>query len=73
MPTFMHCYQTNPAAIRQTVTLLALFLHLGPYARQAIAETEKAMAEIDGVAKACDPGWVSLDGTPAERAIPMLD
>jgi hypothetical protein len=45
--TFMRCYQTNPAAIRQTVTLLALFLHLGPYARRAIAETERAIAEID--------------------------
>ena len=46
--TFMRCYQTNPAAVRQTVTLLALFLHLGPYARQAIAETKRAVAEIDG-------------------------
>ena len=45
--TFMRCYQTNPAAVRQTVTLLALFLHLGPYARQAIAETKRAVAEID--------------------------
>jgi radical SAM superfamily enzyme YgiQ (UPF0313 family) len=45
--TFMRCYQLNPSAVRQTVWLLALFLHLGPYARQAIAETEGAIAEID--------------------------
>lgn len=44
--TFMRCYQANPSAVRQTVSLLALFLHLGPYARQAIAETEKAIADI---------------------------
>jgi hypothetical protein len=45
--TFMRCYQTNPAAVRQTVSLLALFLHLGPYARQAIAEIDKAIVEMD--------------------------
>jgi len=45
--TFMRCYQANPSAIRQTVSLLALFLHLGPFARQAIAETERAIAEIE--------------------------
>ena len=45
--TFMRCYQTNPSAVRQTVSLLALYLHLGPYARQAIAETERAIAEIE--------------------------
>jgi len=47
--TFVRCYQVNPSAVRQTVWLLALFLHLGPYARQAIAETERGIAEIGGV------------------------
>src|SRR5499426_2398095 len=45
--TFMRCYQQNPSAVRQTVSLLALYLHLGPYARQAIAATERAIAEIE--------------------------
>jgi hypothetical protein len=45
--TFMRCYQANPSAVRQTVSLLALYLHLGPYARQAIAETERVIAEIE--------------------------
>jgi hypothetical protein len=44
--TFMRCYQANPSAVRQTVSLLALYLHLGPYAREAIAETERAIAQI---------------------------
>jgi hypothetical protein len=44
--TFMRCYQSNPSAVRQTVSLLALYLHLGPYARRAVAETERAIAEI---------------------------
>jgi hypothetical protein len=42
----MRCYQANPSAVRQTVSLLALYLHLGPYAREAIAETERAIAQI---------------------------
>lgn len=45
--TFMRCYRANPSAVRQTVSLLALFIHLGPYARHAIAETERAIAEIE--------------------------
>jgi radical SAM superfamily enzyme YgiQ (UPF0313 family) len=45
--TFMRCYEINPTAVRQTVTLLALFLHLGPYAREAVGELEKAIAAID--------------------------
>jgi hypothetical protein len=45
--TFVRCYQINPRAVRQTVALLSIFLHLGPYARHIIGETEKAIAEID--------------------------
>ena len=45
--TFKRCYKKNPAAVRQTVTLLALYLHLVPYAREAIAGLERAIAEID--------------------------
>lgn len=39
-----------PAALRSPLTgftLLSIFLHLGPYARHIIGETEKAIAEID--------------------------
>ena len=42
-----HVDRGNPRAVRQTVTLLSLFLHLGPYARHIIGETEKTVAEVD--------------------------
>jgi radical SAM superfamily enzyme YgiQ (UPF0313 family) len=45
--TFMRCYRANPRAARQTVTLLALYLHLGPFARFIVGETDKQIAEID--------------------------
>jgi hypothetical protein len=53
--TFLRCYESNPAAVRQTITLLSLFLHLGPYARQAIAEIEMSIADIDAGAFAPPP------------------
>ena len=45
--TFVRCYRMNPRAVRQTVSLLAFFLHLGPYARHIARETETAIAAID--------------------------
>ena len=56
--TFLRCYEINPSAVRQTVMLLSLFLHLGPYARQIIAETEKSIGDIDSGAFA-PPALVS--------------
>ena len=63
--TFARCYQINPRAGRQTVTLLSIFLHLGPYARHIIGETEKAIAEIDA-GEFSPPPLV-----PASRAIAL--
>jgi radical SAM superfamily enzyme YgiQ (UPF0313 family) len=57
--TFLRCYEINPNAVRQTVTLLSLFLHLGPYARQIIAETETSIGDIDSGAFA-SPALVSI-------------
>ena len=45
--TFSRCFRANPQAIRQTVQLLALFLHLIPYARQVIAGIDESIEEID--------------------------
>jgi len=61
--TFLRCYATNPAAVRQTVSLLSLFLHLGPYARQAIAQTEKSIADIDA-------GSVALPALVSKTRVP---
>jgi hypothetical protein len=45
--TFVRCYRINPRAVRQTVSLLAFFLHLGPYARHIAIETEGEVTAID--------------------------
>ena len=64
--TFARCYKINPRAVRQTVTLLSIFLHLGLYARHIIGETEKAIAEIDA-GKFTPPPLI-----PASRSIEPL-
>lgn len=51
--TFLRCYAINPAAVRRTVTLLAFYLHLGPYARQA-AEGAKEAARDPAVSRVAD-------------------
>jgi radical SAM superfamily enzyme YgiQ (UPF0313 family) len=66
--TFLRCYAINPDAVRQTVSLLALFLHLGPYARQAIAQTEKSIADIDRGAFA-RPALVLKTHVPEQPAL----
>jgi radical SAM superfamily enzyme YgiQ (UPF0313 family) len=45
--TFVRCYRMNPRAVRQTVSLLAFFLHLGPYVGHIARETETAIAALD--------------------------
>jgi hypothetical protein len=45
--TFTRCFGANPRAVRQTVQLLALFLHLVPYARQVVAEIDESIAECE--------------------------
>ena len=44
--TFIRCYAINPAAIRRTVTLLAFYLHLGPYAHHAAEEARKTASDL---------------------------
>jgi hypothetical protein len=45
--TFQSCMAANPMAGRQTMTLLALYLHLGQFARLIIAGIDEQIAEID--------------------------
>ena len=47
MRTFSRCYKINPRAVRPLVSLLALYLHLGPYARGIITATDEAIDAID--------------------------
>jgi hypothetical protein len=68
--TFMRCYRVNPTAVRQTVWLLALFLHLGPYARQAIAETERELQRSTAVytnTHCASPRWPERSHRHATR------
>ncbi len=45
--SFISCAKTNPAALRYIVMLMALYLHLGPYAQHVIAAIEGRIAALD--------------------------
>jgi hypothetical protein len=54
--TFVKCAKSNPAALRYIVTLMAFYLHLGPFARQVIAAIDARLAELDRAAtEGCAP------------------
>ena len=45
--TFMNCVRNNPAALQPVVSLIAMYAHLGPFSRKAIAEVNKRLAVLD--------------------------
>ena len=45
--TFMNCAKRNPAALRIIVSLLMLYLHLGPFSRQVMAAIDRRIAALD--------------------------
>ncbi len=45
--TFVRCAESNPAALRYIVMLMALYLHLGPFSRHVITEIDRRIAELD--------------------------
>ncbi|MFA6265637.1 MAG: DUF4070 domain-containing protein, partial [Pseudolabrys sp.] len=42
--TFINCARTNPAALQPVMSLMAMYAHLGPFARQVIAEIDRRIA-----------------------------
>jgi hypothetical protein len=45
--SFVKCAKANPAARRYIVMLMALYLHLGPFAREVIATIDDKLEELD--------------------------
>ena len=50
--TLVRCTKSNPAALRYIIMQMALYLHLGPFSRYVIAETNRRIAELDDEAPA---------------------
>ncbi len=48
--TFVEISKTNPDALRQIVTLMAMYLHLGPFSKHVIGEIDRRIRELDEVA-----------------------
>ena len=43
----VQCATTNPSSLRTIVTLMAFYLHLGPFSRHVIEQIEHRIAELD--------------------------
>jgi radical SAM superfamily enzyme YgiQ (UPF0313 family) len=63
--TFVECAKSNPAALRYIVSLMAFYLHLGPFARKVIAAIDVRLAELDLEAPANSRDAAKSRGTPA--------
>ena len=48
--TFVEISKSNPDALRQIVTLMAIYLHLGPFSKHVIGEIDRRIRELDEVA-----------------------
>ena len=58
----IQCATQNPNSLRTIVTLMAFYLHLGPFSRLVISQIEQRIAEIDEM-----PLPRKLPAIPAER------
>jgi radical SAM superfamily enzyme YgiQ (UPF0313 family) len=45
--TFVEISKSNPEALRPIVTLMAMYLHLGPFSKHVISEIDRRIAELD--------------------------
>jgi hypothetical protein len=45
--TFVNCAQTNPAALRFIMSLMAMYLHLGPFSRHIISVLDRRIDALD--------------------------
>jgi hypothetical protein len=57
--TFVQCAQSNPAALRYIVILMAFYLHLGPFAQKVIATIDARLAELEPAGTEADPDFVA--------------
>jgi hypothetical protein len=65
----MNCARNNPAALQSIVSMMAIYAHLGPFARGVIAEIDRRIAAIDEAE--CLPAVTSVAGGDA-RAVRAL-
>ncbi len=58
----VQCATTNPNSLRTIVTLMAFYLHLGPFSRQVIEQIDHRSAELEVA-----PPQPVLSPMPADR------
>lgn len=64
---FKKCRSQNPGALRQILTLMVLYTHLGPFSRFVVRELDRRIAEMDRAAEidAAIPAIAAMDHAAA--------
>src|SRR5436853_6399658 len=44
---FKYCSRTNPAALRFIMSLMSIYLHVGPFSRKVMADIDRQIADAD--------------------------
>ena len=60
--TFVEVGKKNPGALRQVVTMMAIYLHLGPFSKHVISEIDRRIAELDAAVADARSGRLSRAG-----------
>jgi radical SAM superfamily enzyme YgiQ (UPF0313 family) len=60
----VQCAAANPASLRYIVTLMAFYLHLGPFSRHVVEQIEQRIAELE-----IAPQLTAVDPTPAHQPL----
>ena len=65
--TFMNCARNNPGALRSIVSMMAIYVHLDPFARSVIAEINRRIAVTDEEGRGM-PGATQVTAAEAATA-----
>ncbi len=66
---FKYCATKNPSALLHVVTIMAFYVHLGPFSRYVIEQLDRRVAELDAEA---EPSLVGHNRPPREVSVAVM-
>jgi hypothetical protein len=64
--TFTNCVQTNPGALRAVTTVMAFYLHIGPYTRYAVEQIDRQIEALEQDRFVAPKLLLAVPAVPAE-------
>jgi radical SAM superfamily enzyme YgiQ (UPF0313 family) len=66
---FTYCMTKNPSALLHIVTIMAFYVHLGPFSRYVIEQLDRRIAELDSEA---EPSLIGHNKPPREASVAVM-